>query len=346
MKLTNEKILEIKNFICDNLEKHPNDIVKFCATNLGHTNVTIRSYLQQLIDEDIIIKTGDKKHVLYTLKSNKFEFDIDMDGTVEEDIVWNEYIEPKLIDIKDNIMSICLYSFTEMVNNVIDHSEATKLKVSIIQDAVNIKLMVSDNGVGIFDKIQKDLGLPYRQESIFQLQKGKFTSDPDNHTGEGIFFSSKMFDKFIISSKGLGFVCERADENDGWIFESSKEEKNDGGTIVFMQINKNSDITSSEVFNKFSDPDSTPGFFKTICTLNLLQYEGSELISRSQAKRLISRFDKFSEVVLDFANVENIGQGFADQLFRVFVNSHPETSLSPINMTDNVEIMVRRVQQQ
>jgi hypothetical protein len=60
-----------------------------------------------------------------------------------------------------------------------------------------------------------------------------------------------------------------------------------------------------------------------------MQYEGESLMSRSQARRLMNRFDRFSEVVLDFTGVNFIGQGFADEIFRVFANAILAHSLSP-----------------
>jgi hypothetical protein len=67
-------------------------------------------------------------------------------------------------------------------------------------------------------------------------------------------------------------------------------------------------------------------------------------MSRSQAKRLLTRFDRFLEVVLDFTGVDLIGQGFADELFRVFAAAHPKVHLSPINCNENVEKMIHHVQ--
>ena len=43
----------------------------------------------------------------------------------------------------------------------------------------------------------------------------------------------------------------------------------------------------------------TFGFSKTIIPLKLMECEGEKLISRSQAKRLLKRVDKFKEVALD-----------------------------------------------
>jgi hypothetical protein len=71
--------------------------------------------------------------------------------------------------------------------------------------------------------------------------------------------------------------------------------------------------------------------------------KGEKLVARSQAKRLTLRFERFQTVVLDFAGVEEIGQAFADELFRVFHQAHPATTLSPVNMTTAVEMMFKRV---
>jgi hypothetical protein len=74
-----------------------------------------------------------------------------------------------------------------------------------------------------------------------------------------------------------------------------------------------------------------------------VQYPGEQLISRSQAKRLLSRFDKFSEVFLDFQDVEQIGQPFADEIFRVFHNQHPEISMTISHANENVRRMIEFV---
>ena len=74
-------------------------------------------------------------------------------------------------------------------------------------------------------------------------------------------------------------------------------------------------------------------------TANLAQYGEEQLISRSQAKRLIARFDKFKKVVLDFQGVREIGQAFSDELFRVYGKNNPQIELIPMNMEKGVEQM-------
>ena len=51
------------------------------------------------------------------------------------------------------------------------------------------------------------------------------------------------------------------------------------------------------------------------------------------------RLNSFKEAILDFSDVEYMGQGFADELFRVFQNAHPNVTLKPINMNEETMLM-------
>ena len=62
----------------------------------------------------------------------------------------------------------------------------------------------------------------------------------------------------------------------------------------------------------------------------------------SANQRVAQRFERFKEVVLDFDGVPEIGQAFADELFRVFAGGHPDVRLKPINTSEAVAQMVRR----
>lgn len=109
-----------------------------------------------------------------------------------------------------------------------------------------------------------------------------------------------------------------------------------------MIISLNSQKTLQDIFNQYTDIE-TQGFTKTVIPVNLIKYEGMELMSRSQARRLITRFDKFQEVILDFKGIELIGQGFADELFRVFTQNNPDINLVPVNTNENIKKMIRHV---
>ena len=78
--------------------------------------------------------------------------------------------------------------------------------------------------------------------------------------------------------------------------------------------------------------------------LQLLLAGDMSWISRAEAKRLLQRIDRFRCVVLDFDQVSSIGQAFADEIFRVFANEHPEVQIFPVHATGEVQQMIRRAE--
>ena len=198
-----------------------------------------------------------------------------------------------------------------------------------------------DHGVGIFEKIMKHFNLADAREALLELSKGKLTSDPRNHSGEGIFFTSRMFDYFYIRSGYLFYSRERMDEGD-WLIETIDKPNFEIGTALHMDIATNATWTPREVYDPFQNEDI--GFRKTHVPVKLGKYPGEQLVSRSQAKRVLSRFEKFSEVLLDFDGVPEIGQPFADEIFRVFKNSHPDIEVAAVRTSPSVERMIKHVQ--
>ena len=117
--------------------------------------------------------------------------------------------------------------------------------------------------------------------------------------------------------------------------------KNEAGTAVYMLIKRNSKREIQAVFDDYAEPDEYQ-FNKTVIPVRLAQYENEKLISRSQAKRLLIRIERFHNVIFDFEGVLAIGQAFADEIFRVYAKNHPDIVLLPVKMGSDVEKMVNR----
>jgi hypothetical protein len=224
-----------------------------------------------------------------------------------------------------------------MVNNIIDHSESSDAVVSVVHTISKIEFVICDHGVGIFEKITKALGLEDHRHAILELTKGKVTTDPEHHTGEGVFFTSRMFDAFSIHSGDLYFSHFNDDD---WLIEVHDEYLQ--GTDIVMKIDPDSERTTTETFDKFATEHDGYGFTRTHVPVKLAIYEGEKLVSRSQAKRLLGRFDRFKEVFLDFDGVDTIGPAFADEIFRVFAAQHPGTNLMWANTNEDVKKMITR----
>jgi uncharacterized protein (DUF1330 family) len=91
-------------------------------------------------------------------------------------------------------------------------------------------------------------------------------------------------------------------------------------------------------------PQCRENLTKMLVPVCLEQHGDEALVARSQAKRLLARVDKFKVVIFDFADVSTIGQAFADEIFRVFRNQHPEIEMTRLNASKEVEQMIRRAE--
>jgi len=322
--------------ILDAISLDGKNVASRLAERHGVSRQTASTWLSKLRREGIIGASGVGRGVHYFLKVLKQVRQVYPRPGLSEDRVWREAIAPVLNDLPANVWDIWQYAVTEMVNNAIDHSGSDRVTLDLRRDALNTTVQISDEGEGIFLKIQRALNLYDAREAILELAKGKLTTDPANHTGEGIFFASKVMDAFDIRSGTLHFM------HDGWGEDVLLERPADApGTWVLMRLANDSGRRLQEVFDQFAVPEEYT-FAKTLVPVRLAQHEGEKLVSRSQAKRLTMRFERFQTVVLDFDGVEEIGQAFADEVFRVFQKAHPSTELAPIRMTPAVEKMFKR----
>jgi len=99
--------------------------------------------------------------------------------------------------------------------------------------------------------------------------------------------------------------------------------------------------TTKKIFDEYTSDDFV--FNKTKIIVHLAKdYLGHDFVSRSLAKRILMNVEKFKIIVLDFENVDNIGQGFADEVFRVFKNKNPDITIVPVNMNEEIEFMINR----
>ena len=334
MSLKREEKDKIKEFLLKTISIGENPY-KAMENNFKISRQTVSKYLNELVEKNYITKNSKGN---YTINFYISESKIYKNKNLEEDIVYDELIKKYEIDKKNNVKHILVYAFTEMLNNAIEHSEGTEISIHYTENYFNIFVIIKDNGIGIFRKIVRDHNLKNENEAIFELKKGKLTSDAENHSGEGIFFTSKVVDYFLISSFNKTF----SSGSDEYFYSiEQNKEKCIKGTEVILILNKNTERTTKEIFDEYTSDDFV--FNKTKITVHLAKdYLGHDFVSRSLAKRILMNVEKFKVIVLDFENIDNIGQGFADEVFRVFKNKNPDITIVPVNMNEEIEFMINR----
>jgi anti-sigma regulatory factor (Ser/Thr protein kinase) len=227
------------------------------------------------------------------------------------------------------------YAFTEMLNNAIDHSESETVSITWWTSPDQWTFDIRDYGVGAFPKLRVGLHLASDFEAVQELSKGKRTTDQSRHTGEGIFFTSKAVDVFRLTSSGVRWTVDnlRHDVALGLADETS-------GTSVICQIDPQTERNLPDIFHQFTNDDSA--FIKTRPVVKLFQI-GTSFVSRSEARRLLDGLDADFEIVeVDFTGVSDVGQGFVDELLRVWPQDHPGKTVTPANMNSAVEFMIQR----
>ncbi|MFW6368959.1 MAG: STAS-like domain-containing protein [Myxococcota bacterium] len=305
------------------------------ARELGMTRQAAHRHLRALLDAGTIVREGAGPATRYRLRRREHRLAYERSG-LEEDRVWEDLRRrvPEIGALEGEAKAVFGYAVTELVNNAIDHSGSRDVEVVTLAEEGALEVRIIDHGVGIFHHLRNELGLESDLAALQELSKGKTTTQPERHTGEGIFFTSKVADRFEVQSGRLR-----------WIVDNRREDMGVGGVSPAIDGTRVSFTADPErprrlhgVFELYTDDLS---FTRTRTVVKLFSIK-VEFVSRSEARRLLHGLEKFTEVVLDFTGVEIVGQGFADEVFRVWQKAHPSVRLIPVNMSEPVAFMVER----
>jgi len=305
----------------------------------------VHSVLKELIADNKLISGGAGRASVYALPEHinlvsKHVTKRLINKKLEEHIVFDKFKQEAsfLQSLPENVFSIVDYTFQEMLNNAIDHSESTTITVSAKKEDRSVVMKVDDTGIGAFANIAKKLHLSSEIQAIGELMKGKTTTAPKNHTGEGIFFSSKAVDIFVLDSHKHRLTVNNLIQD--VFIEDLKQYKK--GTRVKLRINQDSQRHLSDIFRKHQMNPDDHAFNQTQIIIKLFEVD-TVYMSRSQARRIMSGLgEKFKKIILDFEDVQTIGQAFADEIFRVFQNKYKSAEIVPINAKDGVQFMIDR----
>jgi len=340
--------MEIKDLILkklkENGEVRSSEIVK----DTGYSRAYVNRFFKELYEEGILILIGkanrakyipaDKKLIEIEIHSIQKIHKILNNLNLHEDEIFKNIKKSSGIigGLNKNVSNILEYAFTEMLNNAIEHSVSKKIEIFIERKINNIIFIIRDWGVGIFNNIMAKKNLDNEMEAIQDLIKGKQTTAQKYHSGEGIFFTSKVADILTIQSSRKKIIFDNLIDD---IFIS--DIKNIKGTRVVFSINLNSKREIIKIFNKYTDNNYK--FSKTEIIIKLYE-EGINYVSRSQARRVLVGLEKFKTIMLDFKDVDTIGQAFADEVFRVWKTKYPDISVIWRNTNENVLFMINRAQ--
>ena len=347
MSFSEEKREHIKKEMLECIRNDQADFVKAIADRFEISATSVKRYIKECLKNHVII-TDPLCECKYKLYSVKKEFSILKRGKIQEHQIFKQEILPLLEGVTKESIQTWSYAFSEIMNNAIEHSKREEIRCLFERDYLYTRISIVDDGVGIFKNIGKYIQAATGEEFtnddiILELYKGKLTTKPAEHSGEGIYFTSKVTSSFAIWSDQTLFSEENIENN--WpmknLLATYLKRFHNVGTIVIMEVANDTDQSPKDVFEKYAP--TGVGFIRTYLPLERISTYG-ELSARSQARRVTYRLDRFKEVELDFNGVEFIGQAFADELFRVFKAKYPKIELFALNTNDTVAGMIKYIE--
>ncbi len=343
---TLEYNMDVKSLILEYLRKNGEvrsfEIIK--ATGFSRTYVD--RFFRELREEGVLTLIGKankakyipatEKRVIRESISIKRIHNILTNKNLSEDKVYSR-IKTRtgiIYGLSENVSGIVEYAFCEMLNNAIEHSSSEKIEVKMERKLENVMFEIRDYGVGIYNNIRIKLNLENDMDAIQDLIKGKLSTSPASHSGEGIFFTSRVSEILTIQSSQKKLIFDNLVED---IF--IRNVNNTKGTRVVFSISLDSTKELREIFDRFTDDHYS--FSKTEVFIKLYEKD-TNYISRSQARRVMTGLEKFKTIILDFKGVATLGQAFADEIFRVWQGKYPEIAIIYKNTAENVIFMIRR----
>ncbi len=311
----------------------------FLEKELGYSRQYIVRVLSRLMSQGEIHRQGKTRAAKYypgyaSNKINDLELVKERQG-LSEYTVFEEVLRRMQLNalLNKNCLTIFDYAFTEMLNNAIDHSQSKKVWIRVGIDHANITFIIKDLGIGAIESIKRGFKISDDFLALEHLFKGRQTTAKEAHSGQGIFFTSKVVDIYKIATSNMEFIIDNINAD-----EFLRDIRQRKGTTVTCTIKINTRRKIKDVFDKYTGDDYE--FNQNIVKINLSKHK--RLMSRSEAKRLLLGLDEYTVLDLNFENVDEVGQGFCDEIFRVYANKNPGKVLSYHRASDVVRYMIER----
>lgn len=333
--MTRNTLAAATHWITAAARQHGGDLVAHVMQRQAISRRRARKLLAGLVEAQWLLQEGTPRRPQYRpgpMRQVVRHYPL---AGLQEDLPWAHDFAPQF-HLRPNIARLAQHAFTELLNNAIDHSGGTGVTVSMRQTGLHLQMLISDDGCGVFDRIEQTWRIGDPQLAMLELGKGKLTTQPDRHGGHGLFFVARSADIFDLHANRLAF--QRRPDRAGWFSLRPLARQ---GTSIFLAIALDSPRTLDEVLRSHADHGYS--FDHTEVPLRLLTGPQVGLESRAQARRVSARLAQFSRARLDFSGIDDIGPAFADELFRVFARANPGVELMPEAMKPRVAAMIGAV---
>jgi DNA-binding MarR family transcriptional regulator len=134
----------IRHYILEKIDQKDPALSKTVSETFGINQATVHNYIKELIQEGIVhrVKRGEYDLVsqVYTHLLKRSEGHLDSDTYAYE-----THFKKHIAAFAPNVREIWDYAFSELANNVMDHSNAANLHLLILQDYLKTTVFLTDD---------------------------------------------------------------------------------------------------------------------------------------------------------------------------------------------------------
>ena len=141
--------------ILRDIKYHPTDIAKHIGNIFSITPQAVYNHIKRLEKDGWVSSSGKgkgRKLFLGDIRTHKSVFHLNND--LAEDKIWRDHYSFIFEELSENIVDICHYRFTEMVNNAIDYSGGTEVYIDVLRGKDQITIVIIDNGEEFLNKLK------------------------------------------------------------------------------------------------------------------------------------------------------------------------------------------------
>ena len=159
---------ELTAWITEAALHHPDSLRQALSERLGVGSAVARALLRELVAAQWLKAEVSPRRVRFSpglLRQVVRRYPI---AGLHEDRPWSRDFLPCLT-LPDAVARMAQHAFTELLNNAIEHSGGGSVTVSMRQTPLQLQLLVSDDGRGIFDAIGETYQIDDPAQAMLEL---------------------------------------------------------------------------------------------------------------------------------------------------------------------------------
>jgi DNA-binding transcriptional ArsR family regulator len=240
--MTHARTQTIREFILDQAATHPRGLARRVAEAYGISRQAANRHLDLLVEAGLLEQSGQTRARTYRLRrTSSLTRELRVTPVLNPNRVWEDHIASLLAGDRPAFQALCRGAFGELVRNAIADSGASWITFSFSSNARHVELNVSDDGEGIFQRLQARLGAttPHdAAEMIANLANARANDSP----AARLVLLARNFPQFSVRSSGTVLTFDR---NTGtWSVRNGETARQ--GTSISFQVRRH-DAALAEV---------------------------------------------------------------------------------------------------